>query len=64
MLFILDGWRGIKEGWLAALVAWVGMGTGVYLTSNFLSYELAAVVGSLQFRVAHSTSVHDRQVWE
>lgn len=47
MLFILDGWRGIKEGWLAALVAWVGMGTGVYLTSNFLSYELAAVVGSL-----------------
>lgn len=47
MLFIMDGMRGIRDGWLAAIVAWAGMSAGVGLTSNFLSYELAAVVGSL-----------------
>lgn len=47
MLFIMDGWRGVKDGWLAGLVAWAGMALGIALTSNFLSYELTAVVGSL-----------------
>ncbi len=47
MLFILDGVRGVKNCWLAAVVAWAGMALGVGLTSNFLSYELTAVVGSL-----------------
>lgn len=47
MLFIMDGIRGIKDAWFAALAAWLGMAAGIFLTSNFLSYELAAVVGSL-----------------
>ncbi|QOR45366.1 L-lactate permease [Trueperella pecoris] len=47
MLFIMDGWRGVKDGWLAGVVAWFGMALGIGLTSNVLSYELTAVVGSL-----------------
>lgn len=47
LLGILDGKRGMKEAWPAALVAGVTMGLGHILAANFLSYELTAVFASL-----------------
>lgn len=47
LLAILDGVRGVKEVWPAALVAGIGMAGGHYVTSHFLSYQLTAVVASL-----------------
>ena len=47
LLFILDGVRGVKQCWLAALVAWVGMAGGHLVGTHLLSYELTAVFASL-----------------
>ena len=47
LLGILDGKRGMKQAWPAALVAGVTMGLGHILAANFLSYELTAVFASL-----------------
>lgn len=47
LLGILDGKRGMKQAWPAALVAGVTMGMGHILAANFLSYELTAVFASL-----------------
>ena len=47
LLGILDGKRGMKQAWPAALVAGVTMGLGHIVAANFLSYELTAVFASL-----------------
>lgn len=47
LLGILDGKRGMKQAWPAALVAGATMGLGHILAANFLSYELTAVFASL-----------------
>lgn len=47
LLAVMDGWRGVREVWPAALVAGVGMAGGHFVTSHFLSYQLTAVVASL-----------------
>lgn len=47
LLAIMDGWRGVREVWPAALVAGIGMAGGHFVTSHFLSYQLTAVVASL-----------------
>lgn len=47
MLFILDGFRGIKQCWLAAVVSWFGMAAGHLVGTHLLSYELTAVFASL-----------------
>ncbi|MBE6484458.1 MAG: L-lactate permease [Actinomycetaceae bacterium] len=47
LLGILDGMRGIRQAWPAALVAGFGMAAGHFVASNFLSYQLAAVFASL-----------------
>lgn len=47
LLGILDGKRGMKQAWPAALAAGVTMGLGHILAANFLSYELTAVFASL-----------------
>ena len=47
VLFILDGVRGVKQCWLAALVSWFGMAAGHVVGTHFLSYELTAVFASL-----------------
>ena len=44
---IMDGWRGIKETWPAALVAAVSFAFGVLVSSNLIGYELPAILGSL-----------------
>ncbi|GFG54705.1 lactate transporter [Mycolicibacterium agri] len=44
---IVDGWRGVRETWLPALVCGIFFGLGQYATSNFVSVPLADVVASL-----------------
>ncbi|MCI1932307.1 MAG: L-lactate permease [Ancrocorticia sp.] len=47
ILGIIDGKRGIKQAWPAALVAGVGMAAGHFIGSQFLPYQLTAVFASL-----------------
>ncbi len=47
LVAIVDGWRGIRETWPAAVVCGVVFGVAQYATSNFISVPLADVVASL-----------------
>ena len=47
LVAIVDGWRGVRETWLPALVCGVVFGIGQFATSNFVSVPLADVVASL-----------------
>ncbi len=47
LVAIVDGWRGVRETWLPALVCGVVFGLGQFATSNFVSVPLADVVASL-----------------
>jgi lactate permease len=51
LVLLLDGWRGLRELWPAALIAGLGFGAGQLLCSNLLTYQLtdlsAAVVSTL-----------------
>jgi lactate permease len=47
LLFILDGRKGLKDCWPAALVVGFSFATAQFLCSNFFSYELTDIVASL-----------------
>ncbi len=47
LVAIVDGWRGVRETWPAALVCGIVFGIGQFATSNFISVPLADVVASL-----------------
>ncbi|HXP96489.1 MAG TPA: lactate permease LctP family transporter, partial [Telmatospirillum sp.] len=47
VIFIMDGWKGIKETWPAVLVAAVTFDIGQLLASNFIGFELPAILGSI-----------------
>ncbi len=47
LLFILDGRRGLKECWPAALVVGGSFASAQFLCSNYFSYELTDIVASL-----------------
>ena len=47
LVAIVDGWRGLRETWLPALVCGIVFGLGQFATSNFVSVPLADVVASL-----------------
>jgi lactate permease len=47
LVAIVDGWRGVRETWLAALAGGVVFGLGQYATSNFVSVPLADVIAAL-----------------
>ena len=44
---IMDGWRGVKETFPAALIAAVSFVAGMALTANFVGPELPAIIGSI-----------------
>jgi L-lactate permease len=44
---IMDGWKGIKETWPAILVAAITFDIGQLLASNFIGFELPAILGSI-----------------
>jgi lactate permease len=47
LVAIVDGWRGVRETWLPALVCGVVFGVAQFATSNFVSVPLADVVAAL-----------------
>ncbi|SES78070.1 lactate permease LctP family transporter [Thorsellia anophelis] len=46
LVFILDGLRGIKEVWPAAIVAGVAFGSAQFITANFIGPELPNITAS------------------
>jgi lactate permease len=52
LVAIVDGWRGVRETWLPAVVCGVFFAVGQFATSNFVSVPLADVVASLLSAVA------------
>jgi L-lactate transport len=44
---IMDGWKGIKETWPAVLVAAITFDIGQLLASNYIGFELPAILGSI-----------------
>lgn len=47
LLLVVDGVRGLREVWPAALVTGVSFGVAQFATSNFLSVELTDIVAAL-----------------
>ena len=61
LVLIVDGWRGVRETWLVAVVCGVVFAVAQYATSNFLSVPLADVVASLLSAAAVVAMVRIRQ---
>src|SRR4051794_24734929 len=61
LVFIVDGLRGIRQVWPVVLLGGVAFGLGQFLTSNYLSVELADVVASIASVLA---MVGFLQVWQ
>lgn len=47
LLFILDGWRGVRECWPATVVVGVSFAIAQFLTATYFAYELTDIVASL-----------------
>ncbi|MEI7606321.1 MAG: lactate permease LctP family transporter [Rhodospirillaceae bacterium] len=47
IIFIMDGWKGVKETWPAVLVAGGSFAIGVFFTSNFIGPELPDITSAL-----------------
>jgi L-lactate permease len=47
ILALIDGWRGIKEAWPAALIGALGYVLGQFTTAVYIGPYLADVVGSI-----------------
>ncbi len=61
LLMIVDGKRGVKEVWPAALVAGISMAGGQFIGATFLPYQLTAVFASLLSFIAIAAFT---QVWK
>jgi lactate permease len=60
LLLVVDGTRGLREVWPAALVTGIAFGGAQFVTSNYLSYELTDIVAAL---VALAATVLFVRVW-
>ncbi len=47
LLAIVDGRRGLREAWPAALVSGVGFGAAQFVASNYISVQLTDIIASL-----------------
>jgi lactate permease len=47
LLIILDGRRGLRQAWPAALVSGVGFGVGQFLCSNYFTYQLTDITAGV-----------------
>ncbi|MDO4631693.1 MAG: L-lactate permease [Corynebacterium sp.] len=47
LLFILDGWRGVKEAWIPAFVIGISFGIAQWATSNYFAYQLTDVIACI-----------------
>jgi len=62
LIFIMDGWRGIRETWPALLVAAGTFAVTQFFTANFWAYELPDVTSALVSLVALSLFL--RYMWQ
>jgi lactate permease len=47
LLLVLDGTRGLRQLWPLALAVGVGFGIGQFTASNFITFQLADLIGAL-----------------
>ncbi|MDT7649789.1 MAG: lactate permease [Pseudonocardiales bacterium] len=47
LLLMMDGRRGLREAWPAALTAGVGFGVGQFLCSNYFTYQICDLAGAV-----------------
>jgi lactate permease len=47
LLLMMDGRRGLREAWPAALTAGVGFGVGQFLCSNYFAYQICDLAGAV-----------------
>jgi lactate permease len=52
MVFVIDGRRGLREAWPAALVAGVSFAIVQFAVSNYVNYQLTDIVASLVSAIA------------
>jgi lactate permease len=52
MIFVIDGRRGLREAWPAALVAGVSFAVVQFAVSNYVNYQLTDIVASLVSAIA------------
>lgn len=62
LVFIMDGWRGVKETWPAIFVAGFAFAVTQYFTSNHWAYELPDITSALVSLVVLSLFL--RYVWQ
>jgi lactate permease len=60
ILLVLDGHRGLRQLWPVGVTIGLGFGVGQYLTSNFIAFQLADLVGAL---VASLAAILLLRVW-
>src|SRR3954451_13414263 len=58
---MVDGWRGVKAVWPAALIGGVSFAIGQFVCSNYLSVELTDIVASL---VSVAAMVAFLRIWQ
>ena len=47
LVFIVDGWRGVRQTWPVAIVAGVAFAVSQFITSNFIAVEITDVVAAV-----------------
>ncbi len=62
LVFIMDGWRGIRETWPAVLVAGAAFAGTQYYTANHWAYELPDITSALVSLIA--LAVFLKYVWQ
>jgi len=62
LVFIMDGWRGIRETWPAVLVAGLAFALTQYYTANHWAYELPDITSALVSLVV--LAVFLKYVWQ
>jgi L-lactate transport len=62
LVFIMNGWRGVKETWPAIFVAAAAFAVTQYFTSNYWAYELPDITSALVSLVALTLFL--RFVWQ
>ena len=60
LVYVVDGRRGVRQTWPAAIVAGVAFAIAQFVTSNYISVELTDIVGAL---VATAALVAFLRVW-
>jgi L-lactate transport len=62
LVYIMDGWRGVKQTWPAVFVAAMTFAVTQFFTSNFWAYELPDITSALVSLVALSLFL--RYMWQ